>query len=79
MKSTKLDQILGYYKLCIIVLTWDMFLIFSMQHFVGNEDKTTVVTHELPVPIKARYVRVVAQKWQGRPCMRIELYGCSLP
>ncbi|KXJ11582.1 Retinoschisin [Exaiptasia diaphana] len=44
--------------------------------FNGNEDRHTVVTHALPVPIKARYIRVVPELNHGWTAMRFELYGC---
>ncbi|XP_031561085.1 uncharacterized protein LOC116297077 [Actinia tenebrosa] len=47
------------------------------KRFIGNTDINTVVTHELPVPVKTRYVSILPQAWKGRIAMRVELYGCA--
>ena len=41
--------------------------------FRGNTDSNTVVKNKVNPPIEARYIRVVAYKWQWWPAMRIEL------
>ncbi|XP_031551889.1 neuropilin-1a-like isoform X1 [Actinia tenebrosa] len=47
------------------------------KRFIGNTDRNTVVTHELPVPVKTRYVRILPQAWSRHISMRMELYGCA--
>ncbi|XP_066020362.1 retinoschisin-like [Pocillopora verrucosa] len=44
--------------------------------FPGNEDKATVVYHDLNPLIYVRYVRVIPMEWKGTIAMRIELYSC---
>ncbi|KAK3737227.1 hypothetical protein QZH41_010858, partial [Actinostola sp. cb2023] len=48
----------------------------QVKRFTGNTDTTSVVINELPVPIKAQYIRVVVYSWYWRISMRLELYGC---
>ncbi|KAK3749454.1 hypothetical protein QZH41_013426, partial [Actinostola sp. cb2023] len=45
----------------------------STQVFPGNSDEDTIVSHVLPVPIIARYVRFVVRKWNNWATMRVEL------
>ncbi|KAK3709924.1 hypothetical protein QZH41_020034, partial [Actinostola sp. cb2023] len=47
------------------------------RDFVGNTDANAVVSHELPISINARYIRVVVQRWESHISMRMELYGCK--
>ncbi|KAL9950367.1 hypothetical protein ACROYT_G042855 [Oculina patagonica] len=47
------------------------------KEFVGNEDKHTVVSHDLNPPIKARYIRFRPVTWKSEISMRVELYGCQ--
>ncbi|KAK3756015.1 hypothetical protein QZH41_010020, partial [Actinostola sp. cb2023] len=47
----------------------------STQVFPGNSDEDTIVSHVLPVPIIARYVRFVVRKWNNWATMRVELYN----
>ncbi|XP_078352793.1 uncharacterized protein LOC144637605 [Oculina patagonica] len=47
------------------------------KEFAGNEDRDTVVSHELNPPIRARYIRFVPVTWYDRISMRVELYGCQ--
>jgi len=47
-----------------------------LQRFIANTERTSVVTNELPLPIKAQYIRVVAYSWNQHISMRLELYGC---
>ena len=49
---------------------------YSTQVFPGNEDKATVVYHDLNPLIYVRYVRVIPMEWKGTIAMRIELYSC---
>ncbi|KAK3730726.1 hypothetical protein QZH41_005000 [Actinostola sp. cb2023] len=47
-----------------------------IKRFIVNTDTTSVVTNELPLPIKAQYIRVVAYSWNQHISMKLELYGC---
>ncbi|KAL9951655.1 hypothetical protein ACROYT_G044364 [Oculina patagonica] len=49
------------------------------KEFAGNEDRDTVVSHELNPPIRARYIRFVPVAWNAHISMRVELYGCQVP
>ncbi|KAK3716433.1 hypothetical protein QZH41_016842, partial [Actinostola sp. cb2023] len=44
---------------------------------LGNTNRNSVVMRTLSPRIEARYVRINPQYWNGRICMRTELYGCS--
>ena len=50
---------------------------FSLKEFVGNSDQHTVVSHKLPKPIIARYIRIRPQSWYGHVSMRVGLFGCT--
>ena len=55
------------------------FLTRSYKLFMGNNDRSTEVIHqvrELVHPLLARYVRLHPQTWQGHVSMRFEVYGC---
>ncbi|KAK3700598.1 hypothetical protein QZH41_010513 [Actinostola sp. cb2023] len=45
--------------------------------FVGNNDRNTVKSNKLKVPIFARYLRVHPWSWSGHISMRVEFYGCA--
>lgn len=57
--------------------------------FTGNTDASVTVKNRLPVPVTARYIRVVPLTWHTRPALRVELFtlgacctdctGCSPP
>ncbi|XP_068721416.1 lactadherin-like isoform X2 [Montipora capricornis] len=47
------------------------------KEFRGNNDRGTVVYHELNPPIRARYIRFRPMAWHGWISMRAELYGCK--
>ncbi|XP_022809604.1 uncharacterized protein LOC111346591 [Stylophora pistillata] len=47
------------------------------KEFDGNSDRSTIVFHELNLPIKARFFRFRPQAWFNHVSMRIELYGCK--
>jgi hypothetical protein len=47
-----------------------------LQLFAGNTDSKSVVSHKLPFPVAARYVRFQAQTWQEHISFRAEVYGC---
>ncbi|XP_032227696.2 uncharacterized protein LOC5503440 [Nematostella vectensis] len=49
----------------------------SIAELNGNDDRHTVVLHELVTPIFARYVRTRPKTWQTRISLREELYGCK--
>ena len=50
-------------------------LIF-LQVFAGNNDRNSVVRHNLTELITSRYIRVKPTKWHNHISMRLELYGC---
>ena len=52
------------------------FIIPLIQVFDGNNDKDTVVSHDVNPPITARYIRFRPVEWRGNIAMRVELYGC---
>lgn len=43
---------------------------------MGNDDRNTVVYHDLMPPITARYIRFRPVEWNVGIAMRVELYGC---
>lgn len=42
--------------------------------FTGNTDASVTVKNRLPVPVTARYIRVVPLTWHTRPALRVELF-----
>jgi hypothetical protein len=48
----------------------------AVKLFAGNTDSKSVVSHKLPFPVAARYVRFQAQTWQEHISFRAEVYGC---
>ncbi len=42
--------------------------------FAGNEDRNTIVEHELEEKVKCRAVRFNPKTWSGYPSMRVEVY-----
>lgn len=50
---------------------------FSSKVFPGNNDGDSIQTNRILPAFHARYVRVHPQNWNGRICLRIELYGCE--
>lgn len=48
----------------------------SQQTLAGNNDRNTVVRHELRM-FNARYVRFRPQAWRSKICMRVEISGCA--
>lgn len=55
-------------------------LSFCPQHFQGNTDKYTAVTHKLSSPIIARFIRFVVLEWHTTSFnfgLRVEIYGCN--
>lgn len=56
--------------------TWHVYKVNStVKVFPGNSDKSSVVKHVLPMPIKARYIRFIPTAHAGWPCLRVEVYG----
>ncbi|XP_022809965.1 coadhesin-like, partial [Stylophora pistillata] len=49
---------------------------FTMT-FPGNNDRYTVVSHNLPKPIRTRYLRIVPEEWYRYIALRAEFYGCK--
>ena len=56
----------------------DVFMLFLIKVFTGNEDRGTAVLHFFTVPLVTRYLRFQPQSWKNKICMRIEIYGCAL-
>ena len=54
---------------------WLHFIFF--QIFPGNNDRYTPVSHDLKIPIIARYIRINPETWQSHISMRAEFYGCK--
>ena len=47
------------------------------KSFAGNNDRDTVVKHDLKPPVIARYIRLVPKTWYVWISLRMELYGCK--
>jgi hypothetical protein len=47
--------------------------------FTGNTDYWSVVKHEFPRPIRARWVRIIVNTFHGWPVLRWELYRPEVP
>lgn len=47
-----------------------------LKVIIGNSDRNTAEGRILDEPIIARYVRIHPMTWNGRICMRVELFGC---
>eukprot|EP00794_Sanderia_malayensis_P008095 gene8095-8963_t len=45
--------------------------------FVGNANQSTIVVNWFQVRLKARYVRVKPNTFNGNKCMRFEIIGCD--
>ncbi|CAH3038827.1 unnamed protein product [Porites evermanni] len=45
--------------------------------FVANNDRYTVVGHDLKPPIRTRYLRIIPEQWQSDIALRAEFYGCK--
>nr|XP_058951355.1 uncharacterized protein LOC131778889 [Pocillopora verrucosa] len=45
--------------------------------FLANSDRYTVVSHDLPKPIRTRYLRIVPEEWYSYIALRAEFYGCK--
>ncbi|KAK3108253.1 hypothetical protein FSP39_004202 [Pinctada imbricata] len=46
--------------------------------FQGNFDSDTPVTHFFTSPVRARYMRINPQTWQGKIALRFEYMGCPV-
>ncbi|XP_031569140.1 uncharacterized protein LOC116303695 [Actinia tenebrosa] len=44
--------------------------------FAANTDRHSVVSHKLPTPIVAQYVRLRPKSWYSHISMRVGMYGC---
>ncbi|KAK3611486.1 hypothetical protein CHS0354_039099 [Potamilus streckersoni] len=44
--------------------------------FSGNSDSDSHVTHWFIQPIRAQFLRIIPQSWQGVIAMRLEIHGC---
>ena len=49
-----------------------------LQMFSTANDQNSVRVNWFHHPFMARYVRIHPQSWQGKPCLRFDLYGCSI-
>ncbi|XP_069115632.1 hemicentin-1-like [Argopecten irradians] len=47
--------------------------------FEGNNDHDTKRTHELPVPVIARFLRINPVSWSEKISLRVEAFGCTVP
>lgn len=50
---------------------------FFLKTFLANSDRYTVVSHDLPKPIRTRYLRIVPEEWYSYIALRAEFYGCK--
>ena len=56
---------------------------FEFPHFLhrqelpGNTDRNTVFRQKLKPPIIAQFLRIYPLECNGRPALRLELYGCA--
>eukprot|EP00794_Sanderia_malayensis_P003261 gene3261-3742_t len=58
---------------------WNLYEVKGViQTFVGNSNGRLVKKNLLPVPIRAKFIRINPRHWKQGICMRIELYGCLL-
>ena len=48
----------------------------SLQIFLANKDRNTIVYNILNPPITTRFIRIKPMEWRGRISMRMEIYGC---
>ena len=50
-----------------------------MKVFDGPSEysDTATVTSLFPIPVDARYIRILPIHWNGKPCLRFELLGCN--
>eukprot|EP01132_Coremiostelium_polycephalum_P008088 gene8088-9954_t len=49
----------------------------NAQIFLGNSDRTTVVTHAFTSPFTARAIRLVPYEYYGEKCLRWDVYASS--
>lgn len=54
-----------------------MLAFYSIQTLPGNVDRNTKNKNFLKSVIKARAIRIYPVKWNKKPSMRVEIYGCS--
>ena len=50
--------------------------ILVLQVFNGNSDSDSKVTNWFSHPVRAQYIRVEPQSWQGVIAARVEIHGC---
>ncbi|XP_018422958.1 PREDICTED: adipocyte enhancer-binding protein 1 [Nanorana parkeri] len=51
---------------------------YENMMFYGNVDKDTPVQTDFPDPMRARFIRIYPQTWNGSLCMRLEVLGCPI-
>lgn len=50
---------------------------FTLQEFLGNADRNSVVYHALYPAVSARYIRFRPLAWHNHVSMRVEVFGCQ--
>ena len=68
LSNTQLDYII----IKIIIIRW----YWSFKLFKGNNEKDSIVYHEITPPIQACYIRLRPTAWYGHISLRMELYVC---
>ncbi|KAL3831915.1 hypothetical protein ACJMK2_023609 [Sinanodonta woodiana] len=73
----------SYVKTYIVSYSYDGFNWNNYQEvsgidkvFSGNSDSDSHVTHWFSRPIRAQFLRIIPQSWQGVIAMRLEIHGC---
>lgn len=59
------------------LLSLFLLFLFFLKTFLANSDRYTVVSHDLPKPIRTRYLRIVPEEWYSYIALRAEFYGCK--
>ena len=71
-------------KMCLIIQSCELHpyvklnLLTTFQVFDGNVHPLLVKPSPIEPSVTARYVRINPLQWYQRPCLRMELYRCSL-
>ncbi|KAK3611484.1 hypothetical protein CHS0354_039096 [Potamilus streckersoni] len=73
----------SYVKTYIVSYSYDGFNWNNYQEvsgidkvYIGNSDSDSHVTHWFIRPIRAQFLRIIPQSWQGVIAMRLEIHGC---
>ena len=59
------------------VPSFNIDLLFKLQIFVANDDRASVVFHEMYAPVVATMLRVKPLVWNKRIALRLEIHGCG--